>query len=141
MSKEFEEKVLKKLEQLDVLTIKVENLSKELKEFKTEQRAFNAKQEEFNEKQLDFNEKQEELNKKILERLSSVEKNVLIIEDRVSNDIPALFYANETRYQKQTQFETNLNSLDKKTENHSIRILALEHTSEKHEEKLKNLVS
>lgn len=148
MSKEFEEKVLKKLEQLDVLTIKVENLSQELKEFKTEQRAFNAKQEEFNAKQeefnakqLDFNEKQEELNKKILERLSSVEKNVLIIEDRVSNNIPALFDANETRYQKQTQFETNLNSLDKKTENHSIRILALEHTSEKHEEKLKNLVS
>ena len=127
MSKEFEEKVLKKLEQLDVLTVKVENLSEELKEFKTEQRAFNGKQ--------------EELNKKILERLSSVEKNVLIIEDRVSNDIPTLFDANETRYQKQEQFETNLDSLDKKTEDHSVRILALEYTSEKHEEKLKNLVS
>jgi len=155
MSKEFEDKVLKKLEQLDVLTTKVENLSEELKEFKTEQRIFNAKQEAFNAKQeafnakqmvfntkqLEFNAKQEELNKKILERLSSVERNVLIIENKVSNDIPALFDANETRYQKQTQFENDLDSLGKKTESNSVRILALEYTSEKHEEKLKNLVS
>ena len=141
MSKEFEEKVLKKLEQLNVLTIKVENLSEELKEFKTEQRAFNAKQEAFNAKQEVFNTKQEELNKRILKRLDTIERNVVIIEDRVSNEIPALFDADKTRCQKQTQFENTLDNLDKKTEEHSVRILALEYTSEKHEGQLKGLVS
>lgn len=141
MSKEFEEKVLKKLEQLDVLTIKVENLSEELREFKTEQRQFNAKQEAFNAKQEAFNTKQEELNKRILKRLDTIERNIVIIEDKVSNEIPALFDADKTRYQKQTQLETALDSLDKKTEDHSIRILALEYTSEKHEGQLKDLVS
>jgi len=133
LSKE-QKNIIKKLEQLDTLSMQVENLSEELKEFKIEQREFNAKQEK-------FNAKQEELNKRILKRLDIIERNVVIIENRVYNEIPALFDANETRYQKQTQFETGLNSLDKKTEEHSIRILALEYTSEKHEEKLKNLVS
>lgn len=154
LSKE-QKNIIKKLEQLDVLTIKVENLTEELKEFKTEQEAFNAsqlefnekqeefnaKQEEFNEKQEEFNVKQEEFNKRILKRLDTIERNVVIIEDRVSNEIPALFDADKTRYQKQSQFETTLDSLDKKTEEHSVRILALEYTSEKHEGQLKDLVS
>ena len=141
MSKEFEEKVLKKLEQLDTLSEeqknivqKLDTLSEEFNQFREEQRDFNAKQKE-------FNAKQEQLNKRILKRLDNIERNVLIIEDRVSNEIPALFDLEKTREQKQTRFETDLDSLDRKTENHSIRILALEHISEKHEEKFKNLVS
>ena len=148
MSKEFQEKVLKKLEQLDTLSMQVENLSEELKEFKTEQRKFNAKQEQFNAKQEQFNAKQEqfnakqeEINKKILKRLDAIERNIVIIEDKVSNEIPALFDADKTRYQKQKEFETELDTLDERTEEHSIRILALEDISKKHEEKLKNLVS
>jgi len=148
MSKEFEEKVLKKLEQLDTLSEeqknivqKLDTLSEEFNQFREEQRDFNAKQKEFNAKQKEFNAKQEQLNKRILKRLDNIERNVLIIEDRVSNEIPALFDLEKTREQKQTRFETDLDSLDRKTENHSIRILALEHISEKHEEKFKNLVS
>ena len=133
LSKE-QKNIIKKLEQLDVLTIKVENLSEEFKEFKNGQLEFNAKQEV-------FNAKQEEFNKRILKRLDTIERNVVIIEDRVSNEIPALFDADKTRYQKQSQFETTLDSLDKKTEEHSVRILALEYTSEKHEGQLKDLVS
>ena len=124
MSKEFEEKVLKKLEKLDIL-------AEEFNEFRKEQREFNAKQEQFNASQLEFNKKQEELNKRILRRLDTIERNVVIIEDEVTNKIPALFDADKTRYQKQSQFETTLDSLDKKTEDHSVRILALEYTSEK----------
>ncbi|MBR6505193.1 MAG: hypothetical protein IKT41_05815 [Clostridia bacterium] len=134
MSKDFEEKVLKKLEQLDTL-------SEEFKQFRKEQREFNAKQEKFNAKQEEFNAKQEELNTKILKRLDIIEKNVVIIEDRVTNEIPALFDADKTRNQKQLQFETTLDSLDQKTEDHAVRILALEYTSEKHEGQLKDLVS
>ena len=161
LSKEQRE-IIKKLEKLDTLSVefnqfrdeqrqfnakqlefnaKQEEFNAKQEEFNAKQEEFNAKQEEFNAKQLEFNAKQEELNKRILKRLDNIERNVVIIEDRVSNEIPALFDADKTRYQKQSQFETTLDSLDKKTEDHSVRILALEYTSEKHEGQLKDLVS
>ena len=96
-------------------------------------------------KKLDRLEKHVE---NLTERVTSLEEDtkvlrssVTIIESKVSRDIPALFEVYDIDKQEQRSQRTEINSLNLLTEEHDIKISALEATTKEHSKKLKNLVS
>jgi len=74
-------------------------------------------------------------------RLESLERSVLIIEDYVTNRIPALFDGYSMHQQKQEEFDDAIEKLDNRTTIHSIKISALEDITRKNSKKSAKLSS
>lgn len=75
------------------------------------------------------------------EILASLQKSVLIIEDYVTNKIPALFDAYSLNQEQHHSFDEKIDSLENLTSNHSLKISVLEDTSKTHSEQLAKLTS
>ena len=79
-----------------------------------------------------LNKTVDELNKKV----EKIDKSVIIIEDKVSNEIPALFDGYSFNYELQKEDQKRINSLEKQIFNHSIRISNLEIAQKRHSKKI-----
>ena len=79
-----------------------------------------------------LNKTVDELNKKV----EKIDKSVIIIEDKVSNGIPALFDGYSFNYELQKEDQKRINSLEKQIFNHSIRISNLEIAQKRHSKKI-----
>ncbi len=64
--------------------------------------------------------------KELKEMIQSLQRTMLIIEDAVTNKIPALFDGYAMHQEKQEQLENKVDKIEEKVETHSIRIAALE---------------
>ena len=102
MSKEFEEIVLKKLEKLDVLEDKVENVIL---------------------KKLDVLEAEVKSNQEGIKKLND---NFTVFDFEINKKIDTLFDAITVNNEKHDVFEKSIVSLNTKTFNHDIRISVLE---------------
>lgn len=58
--------------------------------------------------------------------LKDLQRSMLIIEDAVTNKIPALFDAYKMQQEKQEEFEQRINQVENKAEMNTVRIMALE---------------
>lgn len=64
---------------------------------------------------------------KLTDDMQIVKKAVIIMEDRITREIPALFDGYSMHQEKQERQDNKLNSLNLKIEDHDIRISCLEH--------------
>lgn len=108
MSKEFEELVLKKLEKLDALEEKTANTNKTVQEISTE---------------LKNTQKEFKITQEGLENLTN---KFTVFDFEINKRIDTLFDAFTVNREKDLVHEKDINSLDEKVFNHSIRISNLE---------------
>lgn len=75
------------------------------------------------------------------EELASIHRSLVVIEDAVTNKIPALFDAFLANQEKHEEYDKELEHLETVTQKNSIRISVLESTSKMHSKKLAKLSS
>ena len=78
---------------------------------------------------------------RIEEMIKDLQRSILIIEDAVTNKIPALFDGYAMHQEKQEQLETRVDNLENISEKHSIRISSLETTTSENSKQLAHLLS
>ena len=64
--------------------------------------------------------------KELKEMIKSLQEAMVIVEDAVTRKLPALFDGYKMHQEKQEQFEARLDKIEEVSEEHSIRIFALE---------------
>lgn len=64
---------------------------------------------------------------KLTDDMQIVKNAVILIEDRITREIPALFDGYSMHQEKQERHDNKINSLNLKVEDHDIRISCLEH--------------
>lgn len=141
MSKEFEDKVLAKLDAHDE---KFDKIFQKLEEHDEKFDKVFQKLEEHDKKFIEHDEKFDNIFnilKEHSEDLREIKRYLIIIEDKLSNDIPALFDGYSMNAEKNRELEINQKATDKKVEINSIKISNLEKTSKKHEKNLKKLLA
>ena len=142
MSKQFEEKVLEKLGELDGIKEKVSRIDA-IEEKLSEIDIIKEKVSEIDvikEQVSEIGPIKDKL-KNIEEKVENISISVLLIEDEVSNKIPALFDAYSFNYELQKETEKQINSLKQENFNHSVRISNLEIESKHHSKQIKKLIS
>ncbi len=75
------------------------------------------------------------------EELASIHRSLVVIEDAVTNKIPALFDAFLANQEKHEEYDKQIDHLETVTQKNSIRISVLEHTSQMHSKKFEKLSS
>lgn len=113
MSKDFEEKVLKKLSELDKKVSRIDAIEEKVSEIDS------------------IKEKLDNLS----DEVETIKRSVIIIEDKVSNEIPALFDGYTSNYDLQEEAEKRITFLEQENFYNSIRISNLEIATEKHSKK------
>ncbi len=78
---------------------------------------------------------------RIEEMIRDLQRSMLIIEDAVTNKIPALFDGYAMHQEKQEQLEERVNNLENFSETNSIRISALETITSENSKQLAQLLS
>ena len=79
--------------------------------------------------------------KELKEMMKSFQRTMLIVEDAVTNKIPALFDGYSMHQQKQEELEEKVENLEQVTQTHSIRIAALETISSQDQKRLSKMSS
>ena len=127
MSKEFEENTTAAINGLNSkvnnLTSEVSNLNIKVNKLETEVSSINAKIDEHT------------------EQLTEIKRYLILIEDKLSNQIPALFDAYNMNVEIANQIKVNQEATDKKVEINSFKISELEKTSKIHDEELKKILA
>lgn len=72
-------------------------------------------------------------------KFDDMNRSILLIEDEVHNKIPALFDAHGFHQDHLEKHDEEIEDLQNKTENHSLRIISLEDESKEHSKQLENL--
>lgn len=123
MSKEFEEKVLGKLDsietRLDSVETRLDSLEEKVSEIDTIKTRLDSLEEKFD----------------------TMNESIILIEHKVSIEIPALFDGYSSNYDLQKEDEKKIDSLKQENFNHSIRIANLEITTDEHSKQIKKLIS
>lgn len=160
MSKEFEEKVLSILEE-KVLSILEEKVLPTLEEHSIALKTINEHTKIIEEHSKTLDEHTKTLNEhtrilaehtktlnehtKILNEhskdLAEIKKYLFILEDKISNELPALFDGFSMNIEKTSEIEFKQKATDKKVEFNSIKISNLETVSKMHDKQLKKLAS
>lgn len=73
--------------------------------------------------------------------IKSIKRSLFIIEDAVTNKIPALFDAYQTNQEKHDEFNNRIEHVENISDTNSLKISILEDTSKKHSKQLKKLLS
>ena len=142
MQEEFMKKVL-------------ENFEKVYKKLEKHDKKFDMVFEKLEEHDKRFDKSDEKLNKNMEEisiifkdlikredeRYEMLHNSLLVIEDRVSRELPALFDGLQISIEKNTGLDIRHNSLEEKVEFNSQKISSLEDISEIHEEQLSKLLA
>lgn len=126
MSKDFEEKVLKKLSELDKKVSRIDVIEEKLSEI-----------DEVKGKVSRIDAIEDKLDK-LDDKVERINKSVIIIEDKVSNEIPALFDGYASNYDLQKEAEKRITSLEQENFYNSIRISNLEIATKKRSKKIKS---
>ena len=79
--------------------------------------------------------------KELKEMMKSFQRTMIIVEDAVTNKIPALFDGYSMHQQKQEELEEKVENLEQVTQTHSIRIAALETISSNDAKRLSKMSS
>lgn len=79
--------------------------------------------------------------KELKDMMKSFQRTMLIVEDAVTNKIPALFDGYSMHQQKQEELENKVDRLNQTVETHSIRIAALETISSNDANRLSKISS
>ena len=147
MSKEFEEKVLSTLEEkvLPTLEEKVlptleEKVLPTLEEHSIALKTINEHTKIIEEHSKTLNEHTKILNEHSKD-LAEIKKYLFILEDKISNELPALFDGFSMNIEKTSEIEFKQKATDKKVEFNSIKISNLEKVSKMHDKQLKKLAS
>ena len=75
------------------------------------------------------------------EIIRSIQRTLLIVEDAVTNKIPALFDGYKMHQEKQEELEERVDTLENSSEKHSIRISVLESVTSENSKQLAHLLS
>ena len=70
-----------------------------------------------------------------------MQRTLLIVEDAVTNKIPALFDGYKMHQEKQEELEERVDTLENSSEKHSIRISVLESVTSENSKQLAHLLS
>lgn len=121
------------------------------KRFDVLEQRFDALEKRFNEleqkfdilaKRLDeLEQKFNNLKQQTEEMFNGLHRSIIIIEDKVSNEIPALFDDNGFQQDHLERNDKDIKQLQNITENHAIRIISLELGSKDLSKQLQNLKS
>ena len=143
MSQEFEEKVIKILGELSTkmdenyfkLDAKIDEVDKRL----------SSKIDEVDKR---LTSKIDEVDKRLTSRidahsveLADIKRYLVIIEDKLSNQIPALFDGYSMNVETTNQIKSRQEATDKKVEINSFKISELEKTSRIHDKELKRILA
>ena len=143
MSQEFEEKVIKILGELSTkmdenyfkLDAKIDEVDKRL----------SSKIDEVDKR---LSSKIDEVDKRLTSRidahsveLADIKRYLVIIEDKLSNQIPALFDGYSMHVETTNQIKSRQEATDKKVEINSFKISELEKTSRIHDKELKRILA
>jgi tetrahydromethanopterin S-methyltransferase subunit G len=143
MSQEFEEKVIKILGELSTkmdenyfkLDAKIDEVDKRL----------SSKIDEVDKR---LSSKIDEVDKRLTSRidahsveLADIKRYLVIIEDKLSNQIPALFDGYSMNVETTNQIKSRQEATDKKVEINSFKISELEKTSRIHDKELKRILA
>ena len=112
MSKEFENKVLKCFEDIDR---RFESIDKR---FESIDKRFESMDERF--------DKVEQILEKHTEQINNLHESVIVIENKVMTEFPALFEAFELHQEMHKDYDEKNAYLSSKTEENSMRISVLE---------------
>ena len=82
-----------------------------------------------------------EMTRKQDERYETLHRSLLIIEDKVSRELPALFDGYKINIEKTTDLEIRHNSLEENVELNSMKISNLEEISKTHDNQLSKLLA
>lgn len=130
MSKEFEEKVLEKLDSIDT---RLNSLDTRVDSIDTRLNLVEGKVSEIDTIKTKLNS--------VEQKLETMNESIILIEHKVSIEIPALFDGYSSNYDLQKEDEKKINSLKQENFNHSIRIANLEITTDEHSKQIKKLIS
>ena len=112
MSKEFEEFVIHKLNSMEEKISEIDTIKEKVSEIDT-----------------------------IKETLEAVKKSVIIIEDKINRDLPALFEVYDLNYTLQKEKEKKIDFIENISNDLTYRIDNLENTVKDHSIMLKKLMS
>ena len=130
MSKEFEEKVLSTLEEH---SIALKTINEHTKIIEEHSKTLDEHTKTLNEHTRILNEHSKDL--------AEIKKYLFILEDKISNELPALFDGFSMNIEKTSEIEFKQKATDKKVEFNSIKISNLEKVSKMHDKQLKKLAS
>lgn len=133
MSKEFEEKTTKELSNLRAetkeLNAKLDKVNERLdnhdKKFDAIDKRFENVDRQFDAIGAKFDEVDNKLDN-ITAVLESVQRSVVLMEQKLTLDVPVLFDGYTAHQEIQERQQGEINSLNKKVDNHDIRISILE---------------
>ena len=141
MSKEFEENTTAAINGLNSkvnnLTSEVSNLNIKVNKLEIEVSNLNVKVDKLETEVSSINVKIDEHT----EQLTEIKRYLILIEDKLSNQIPALFDAYNMNVEIANQIKVNQEATDKKVEINSFKISELEKTSEIHDKELKKILA
>ncbi len=135
----MDNQITKEMYTKDMLEIKTK-----LKEHDKDIKEIKEKLEEHSKDIKEIKKKLEEHDKDIKElkeMIKSLQRTMLIIEDAVTNKIPALFDGYAMHQEKQEELENKVEKIEEKVETHSIRITALEAISSNNKNRLSKISS
>ena len=136
MSKDFEEKVLKKLSELDKKVSRIDVIEEKLSEI-DEIKEKVSRIDAIEEKVSRIDAIEDKLDK-LDDKVERINKSVIIIEEKVSNEIPGLFDGYTSNYDLQKEAEKRITSLEQENFYNSIRISNLEIATKKRSKKIKS---
>ena len=136
MSKEFEEKVLEELNNMnkkmdrmnEQFTNKIDEVDKRL----------TGRMDEMNK---EFTEKIVEVDNRLTGTMKEMNKTLVLIEYKMETEFPALYEIYSMNYKKQKENEKEIKSVAKTASKNSIHITHLYETLRDHEEQLRKLSS
>lgn len=145
---EFSQKVLSKLDENEKnfkkIFAKLEEHDKKFqeidKQFEIVNQRFEKIDEQFkevNQKFVSVDEQFADINKEIKE----IKNCLIIIEDKLSNEIPALFDGYNSNFEKNTNLESRQDVTEQKVAINSLRISSLEDTSKTHSKQISKLLA
>ena len=126
MSNDIEEKVLNKLDELDRKVSCIDEIKEKV-----------SRIDAIEEKVSRIDAIEDKLDK-LDDKVERINKSVIIIEDKVSNEIPALFDGYASNYDLQKEAEKRITSLEQENFYNSIRISNLEIATKKRSKKIKS---
>ena len=125
--------VFAKLEEHDR---KFQEIDKQFEKVNEQFKKVNQKFEVVNQKFASVDEQFADMNKEIKE----IKNYLIIIEDKISNQIPALFDGYNSNFEKNTDLESRQDVTEQKVAINSLRISSLEDTSKKHSKQISKLL-
>ena len=126
--------VFAKLEEHDR---KFQEIDKQFEKVNEQFKKVNQKFEVVNQKFASVDEQFADMNKEIKE----IKNYLIIIEDKISNQIPALFDGYNSNFEKNTDLESRQDVTEQKVAINSLRISNLEDTSKKHSKQISKILA